>query len=120
MSKFVLRRCHVRDGILAPTKDQEALTVDWPKLTEMLAPSKTREALMTLKSLRVGAFVGLTKKKQGSISNFMLLNQDRSATLEWVLKRDPEFEAKLLEAYRVDEIVWDSSIVEAGNSKTKG
>lgn len=113
MAKFLLRPCKVRGGHIVDSKD-EAVEMDWDALCKKLAPSKDRQALMNLRTLQIGAFVGLsTNTRLRRVGNFVLLNQDRSGNLRWILKKDPEFERRVLEVYRVEDVRWDSKVVES-------
>jgi hypothetical protein len=110
----VLQPCHLREGKFAPIKGSEPVEFDWAALVRALAPSQELAALKTLRAIRPGAYVGTTKDlvTKDKIRNFLLLNQDRSAKLTWILKKDPQFEARLLEVFRVDVVQWESTIVE--------
>lgn len=114
MARFVLQPCRLREGKFAPVKGAEPVVFDWPKLVEVLAPSHELPALKTLRSMQPGAYVGTTKDKtdQRRLRNFVLLNQDRSAKLDWILKKDPTFEERLVTVYRVDEVKWESVVQE--------
>ena len=111
MANFVLQPCHLREGKFAPIKGSEPLSLGWKELVTKLAPSRERTSLMNLRAMQAGAYVGLTKR-EGKVTNFLLLNQDRSAKLDWVLKKDPSFELRLVEVYRVDEAQWDATVHE--------
>jgi len=69
---------------------------------------------MALRSLQPGAYVGTLKDRQNPklLRNFVIMNQDRSSRLAWVLKKDPEFEERLVDVYRVDEVKWESVVQE--------
>ena len=115
MAKFVLQPCHLRDFKFAPIKGTEPTTFDWEELRQKLAPSNERSALHNLRALRIGSYVGLLKDLKtpnGRPGNFVLFNLDRSARLDWLLKQQPTFEERLLEVYRVDEVLWDSKVEE--------
>jgi hypothetical protein len=111
-SRFVLQPCKLFAGHFVPLKC-DALELDWSGLCSLLAPSRERQALVNLRVLQSNAYVGLTKSPyDGSLKNFVFLNQDRSNKADWFLKRDPSFEQRLYEVYRVDESHWDASITE--------
>jgi hypothetical protein len=118
VARFVLQPCHLRDNRFAPTKGSEPVVLDWKSLREKLAPSGERAALMNLRGARIGCFVGLIKDPKNldgrTPRNFMLMNLDRSARLDWLLKKDPSFETRLLEVYRVEDVRWDSVVEEFG------
>jgi hypothetical protein len=114
MSEFVLQPCHLRGTQLTPLKSQTALTLDWNALKAKFAPSNDTQALRSLHAARVGAFIGLARdRKNPTISrNFMVLNEDRSARMDWILNKDPTFANRLLEVYKIVQVKWDSAFLE--------
>jgi hypothetical protein len=114
MARFVLQPCHLREGKLAPLKGTQPLVLDWSGLVEKLAPSREARARMTLKSMQPGAYVGTVQDQNNPkiARNFVFANQDRSAHVDWILKKDPTFETRLLDVYRVDEVRWDAAVTE--------
>lgn len=114
MARFVLQPCHLREGTFAPIKGTTPVVLDWRGLLTALAPSGSYNAKMTLRALRPGTYVGTTKDRRDPkvLRNFVLANPDRSAQVDGVLKKDPEFEERLVDVYRVDEVVWDSVVQE--------
>lgn len=114
MARFVLQPCHLREGRLAPIKGTAPVVFNWVELVDALAPSKEPRAKMTLRSMRPGAYVGTVKDQRDPkvVRNFLLLNQDRSAQLDWVLNKDPGFESRLVDVYRVDEVKWEAVVHE--------
>jgi hypothetical protein len=112
-----LKRSKLRDQWLVPTKEP-AIDLSWSELCAKLAPSNDPRALRSLQLLQMGAYVGLVSrppKMPGPPSNFVLLNQDRSGSLNAVLSKDPTFGDRLLEVYRVEEVQWDGRVVEIGS-----
>jgi hypothetical protein len=114
LATFLIQPCHLRGAVFAPTKGQDPITVTWDELVERVAPSADRTALLNLRGVQPGSFVGTARSKQdnSSIRNFLLLNPDRSARLDWVLKQDPAFADRLISVYRVDEAQWDATTEE--------
>lgn len=114
MARFVLQPCHLREGKFAPIKGSTPKTFNWPELVEALAPSKEARAKITLRRMQPGSYVGTAKDRFDAkvVRNFLLVNQDRSPQLEWVLRKDPGFEDRLLSVYRVDEVKWESVVHE--------
>lgn len=114
MARFVLQPCRLREGRLTPIKGAKAVVFNWVELVAALAPSKEPRAKMTLRSMQPGAYVGTVKDplNPNVVRNFILVNQDRSAQLEWVLKKDPGFENRLVDVYRVDEVKWEAVVHE--------
>ena len=116
MAKFTLTKCKLREDKFVKEAAFDSFSTDWDQLVERLAPSKTKEALMNLRQLQPGAFVGLARDKNNpeNIRNFVLLNTDRSAKLDWVLKKDPSFEDRLIEVYKVEHVQLDATVLEMG------
>lgn len=114
MARFVLQPCHLREGKLAPNKGVAPVVFTWPELMAAVAPSQGHQAKMALRALQPGAYVGTIKDPKNSkiLRNFVIVNQDRSSQLTWVLKKDPGFEERLVDVYRVDEVKWESVVQE--------
>lgn len=114
MSRFVLQPCHLRDEKFAPIKGRGPVVFGWRELVSALAPSKEPRAKLTLRSMQPGAYVGTVKdgSEPGMIRNFVLVNQDRSSRVGWVTRKDPSFETRLVEVYRVDEVQWEAAVQE--------
>lgn len=114
MAQFTLQPCHLREGKFAPIKGATPKVFNWTELVETLAPSKDPRARMTLRRMQPGAYIGTAKDRLDAkvVRNFLLVNQDRSPQLEWVLKKDPGFEDRILSVYRVDEVKWESVVHE--------
>ena len=114
MARFVLQPCHLREGRLAPVKGTKPVVFNWAELVAVLAPSKEPRAKMTLRSIQPGAYVGTAKDRTDPkvLRNFVLVNQDRSSQLGWILRKDPEFERRLVDVYRVDEVKWEAVVHE--------
>ena len=45
-------------------------------------------------------------------TTWVLLNRDRTGNIGWITKKDPGFADRVIDAYRVDEVKWDSSVTE--------
>lgn len=114
MAHFILQPCHLREGKFAPIKGTSPKVFTWAELVEALAPSKETRARMTLRRMQPGAYVGTAKDRNDAkmVRNFLLVNQNRSSQLEWVLKKDPTFENRLISVYRVDEVKWEGVVHE--------
>ena len=125
MARFVLVPCRIReDKVVA---DGDPLELDWPKAAALLAPSQTFEALSTLRRMRVNAYVGLVKKepppgsskqtieqaKNAPPTNFLFVNGNpNSASIGWLLKKNPELITQVKALYRVDVAIFDAKIEE--------
>lgn len=111
MARFVLTPCHIREDRLVP--EEQPLTLNWPELTKLLAPSRSHAALMTLRRLRVNAFVGVLKPQPKRLAtNFLFQNMDRSNEIGWLLKKNPEFPERVERIYRVEEALYDAKFEE--------
>ena len=108
MARFILQPYKIRADNFVPLKDGDDQELTWDELAERLAPAGTVEGLMTLRRLEPGAFVGLARHPaNGQVGNFLLLNQDRSGRITWLLKKDPTFPERLVEVFRVKVAEWD-------------
>lgn len=109
MAHFVVQPCHLRGAVFAPNKGEPALKWTWRDLVEQVAPAGQLSTLTNLRTLKPGAFVGLARVTLTAeeTRTFLLLNTDRSARLDWILKRNPDFADRLVSVYRVDEVKWD-------------
>jgi hypothetical protein len=117
MDRFVLRPCKLRESRFVPL-DGDPLVLNWKELCGKLAPSRAREAVLTLRALTIGAFVGLLRRSSGGPpSNFVLVNQDRSGNVAYVLHKDTSFEERLIEVYLVEEVEWSARTTEMGIGK---
>lgn len=126
MARFVLVPCRLReDRIIA---DGDPLDLDWPKMTALLAPSKSHEALMTLRRLKTNTYVGLLKEPQrpgmgktaaqaalaAPPTNFVFQNRDPNSNhIGWLLKKKPAFPETLKALYRVDVAAFDAKFEES-------
>ena len=112
MAIFVLQKCKLRDGWLVPVKNTEPLTLDWKQACALLAPSNTDRARLLLRQMQVSSYVGLVRQPT-FVSNFVIRNADLSGDMRSTVKRDPSFAQRLVDAYRVDSVVWDASMTES-------
>ena len=118
MAKFVLMPCRIQANYIVPaSQEQPPIEVDWKGLVELLAPSKTRQSYRTLRQMRTGGFVGISRLPNSTIPmNWVLINQDRSGSIGMVLKKQPDFTKQLLKVYRVEFMQWDDRMVDLGTS----
>lgn len=113
MARFLLQPCKLREEWLVPVKDTQPLTFDWRELCARLAPSREIKALQVLQLLQVYSYVGLTRHPRGGPpGNFVLTNVDRSGNLGKIVKQDKTFGLRIIEVFRVEEVVWDARIIE--------
>lgn len=114
VSKFVLKPARLLQTRLVPSKDEKAIELSFPELVTYFARADRGEG-MKLCGLRQGMYVGLTNsaKMPGRKIIFVLYNENRTGNVDFVLKNDPSFSTRLLEAYRVEEASYDGVITEA-------
>ena len=110
MARFILTPCHLREDRVVPSGDPVEL--DWPKLAALLAPSRTQNALMTLRRMKVDQYVGLVKQANGGTTNFLFQSPDRTNDIAWLLKKDPAFPTRLDVIYRCELAQLDAKIEE--------
>jgi hypothetical protein len=113
VASFLLTPCKIRDGWLVPKKDAEHLSLTWPALCALLAPSG---ALLAKANLRKAAapntYAVLVLQPSGVVSNVLLRNPDMSGDIRGVLVRDSSFERRVVGAFRFDSVSWDAGVVE--------
>ena len=121
MAKFILRPCRVQASFIVPDHEQPTIEVDWAGLCELVAPSKTRQSFQTLRQMRTGGFIGITRPNPSKTTpiNFVFHNQNRSGDLRLVLKKNPDFIHQLLRVYQVEFMQWDGSMTHVGTSHGK-
>lgn len=113
MASFLLTPCKIREGWLVPKKDAEPLSLSWPALCALLAPSGTLLAKANLrKAAAPSAYALLVRQSSGVVSNVLLRNPDMSGDIRGVLARDPSFESRVVGAFRFDSVSWDAGVVE--------
>jgi len=98
--------------------DDEDLVLETGELVEKFAPSRNRQELAKLRSIRLGGFLGRAKSgRTGKEVVFFIWNQDRSNKLAFLLKADPAFPDRMREIYRVAEVDWGSRFEEIESGK---
>lgn len=120
MANFLLQPCKIRENRFVPTKD-EAVAFDWADLCTRLAPSESVKAKSSLRRAESQGFIGLTRHEaSGESCTFVFCNQDRSNSIDWLIKQDPSFPGRVLEVYRVESIDWEEiQLEERGTSKSR-
>lgn len=114
MATFKLTPCKLRDGWLVPKKDSALVETDWAGLVQLLAPSRSYNAVKTLRiGVRPSAYVGLVRQPNGAVTNFVVRNMDLSGDIRGLVKNDPTFSSRFVSAYRVEDAAWDSQVLEA-------
>ena len=110
--RFVLRRCKLRGDRIVPT-EEDTVEFSWRSLCAKFAPTKSRTALMSLRSMQLGSFVGLVDGPAGP-SNFVFMNADRSGKLGSGLIKDDDFPKRVIEVFRVEHVDWSTKTIELG------
>lgn len=108
--RFSLLPCKVRENKFVPSGD-EPQDFSWRTLCARFAPARTREAVLPLRQLQMGGFVGLVRGPRG-ISNFVLVNADRSGRFDQGLIKDKEFAHRVVEVFRVERADWGVRTIE--------
>jgi hypothetical protein len=114
MAQFVLQPYRHRQGKLALDRRQEPLTLNVDELFEKFGLSAQNPLdRLRVQAMKPGAFVGISlgRASQKPVC-FVLDNADRSPSYEWILKRDPTFDERIKEVYRIESALWDSSVQE--------
>lgn len=114
MAQFVLQPFRHRQGKFAQDRRKESLKLSAEELFEKFGLSRHDPMdQLRVQAMRVGAFVGITV---GRVSKkpvcFVLDNADKSASYEWILAKDPTFDDRIQEVYRIDSAVWDAKVEE--------
>lgn len=114
MSRFLLQPSRLLQTRLVDDKNQEAIDLTFDQLVKKLVPNKDVNEAIKLGRLKPGSFVGLVHSARfpEKVVIFVLHNEDRTGELSYVLKRDPSFETRLIQAWRVAECSYDRKVTE--------
>jgi|WetSurMetagenome_2_1015567.scaffolds.fasta_scaffold30888_5 hypothetical protein len=112
MASISLVPARLREGKLVPVKGVDSLALDWVGLRDRLAPGRSKTALMMLRSLRPGTYVG-TRRIGSRTATFTLDAVGRSSLLPRAVQSDPNFSDSVIEVFLVEAVDWESRIVEA-------
>lgn len=134
MARFVLTPCRIRADHVVP--DGEPLELDWPQVAALLAPSRSYEALMTLRRMSTNAYVGLKMRplptgvyvpleRKEAVNaerkklpvNFLFQSPNRGNEIGWLLKRSPSFVEDVISVYRVDIALFDAKVEELSSGE---
>ena len=114
MAEFVLQPFRHRAGKLALDRRKEAITLTSQELFEKfgLDASNPMDRLR-VQHMRPGGFVGISigRASQQPVC-FVLDNVDRSPSYEWVLQKDPSFEDRIQEVFRIERALRDAKVEE--------
>ena len=127
MARFTLQSCTMLHGKFV-SDESESEEMGMTGLKQRLIPNcpvdanhmdmDQRKTLYTIRALKPGAYVGLSKSKEsGRPISFYFLNDSRSNNVKWVLDQDPTFPDRLLEVYRVDAVDWGSQFSESSGKR---
>lgn len=114
MAEFVLRPFRHRAGKLAPDRRKEAITLTQEELYARfgLSPHNMLDRVR-VQNMRPGGFVGISI---GKVSKkpvcFVLDNADHSPSYAWILAKDPSFEDRIQEVFRIEKALWDAKVEE--------
>lgn len=109
MSSLTLQSCKLRESRLVPDKEVEPETLDFVEACDRLAPSGSPGALLQLRNLKLGNFVGV--RKVGGHPRTFTINLPNGNIRE-ILRAHPTFGSDLIEVYRVERAEWDAQITE--------
>lgn len=110
--KVSLQPCKIRENRIVPLK-AERIDLRWHELVAKMAPNREPFELNTLAQLRLGSYVGVCRRSRGDGQTvFMLMNDDRSGFIDWILKKDETFASRVIEVYRVDALDSNAQIIE--------
>jgi len=106
--------CKLREDRLVPVKGAEQRIFTETGAIEHFKLDIGKPAdVAILRSLNPAAYIGMVRSKlNGSPVRFYARNHDLSGDVSWVLKQDPTFSDRLLEAWLVVSSQWDSKVIE--------
>lgn len=109
----VLLKQKVRGDCFVAEKGAKPQTLSWSGLCDLLAPHKTQDAMTQLRRARQGAYIGLVKSRHAPGNGvFFMQNPDRSGNIAFILRKDPQFEDRLVCCYRVEMARWPGQLTE--------
>ena len=113
MEKFVLRPARIRGTKVVVDKVLPVKEVSWPELVELVGGSRSAGALLTLRRLRRGSYVGV-RARNGAHTNFLFEPVGTSkSSIAWILNQEPAFEAQVVQLWYVEQAVYESKVLEA-------
>lgn len=122
MAEFHLLPCKVRETKLVPDLGEDAVKFQLPEFMNKFRMSGDRVDRVRLHSVRVGCFVGLIDNR-GAEPEFFVVNPVRNkggkGDVSWIHKRDATFSSRIQEVFRVERVLWDSSVLENAGSDRK-
>ena len=110
-TKIVLQPYKIRETKLV-IKDEVPLTLTWEELKKLLAPSNTKTALLLLRKIKISSFVGLLKKQNGTLTNFLYVPNDTKEKIAPLVKQLPDVITRLDSLYKVISVDFGSRFKE--------
>lgn len=118
MSNVTLTPCKLRETRIVP-QNEAAVRLTWKEMIRKFGSANVQEKA-ALRTLQPNYFVGLIRKKNGTVGQFLLCSADRSGEVEWLLKQVPDFPTRLIEVYRVEEVTFEGTVAEPGSAEISG
>lgn len=114
MAEFVLQPFRHRAGKFALDRRKEAITLTSQELFEKFGLDAANPVdRLRVQHMRPGGFVGISigRNSQKPVC-FVLSNADRSPSYAWILNKDPSFEDRIQEVFRIEKALWDAKVEE--------
>ena len=114
MSKFVLKPARLLQTRLVTSKTDPEFSLDFKAMVKRFVPPNAAFERTKLLNLKHGMFIGLSRsqRRPGEKCIFVLANLDRGGDIAFVLRKDPSFENRLIEAYFVESAEYDAKVTE--------
>jgi hypothetical protein len=108
-----LRPCKFREGKFTVLEKAELEVLELAQLRErLLLTENTPLVRAKITHVRSNAYVGIVRGVEGAQVGFVLLNDDRSGNCQWLLKKDPTFADRLVEAWKVEAVHMEGSTLQ--------
>ena len=98
---ILLQPYKLRENKLVELKEEQPIKLEWGAYRDLLSPSKTPTAMLLLRKVKVGSFIGLRKKDNGALSNFLYISNNTSESAVPLLRQLPELPNSLHSLYKV-------------------
>lgn len=119
MPEFVLQPARLRETKFALQRGVNPVTMDWSQLRDRFAPSRSKIALMLLRQIKPGTFVG-TRRKGDRVSTFIMDAAGCSRDIGRQLRADPNLVDDIVEVFLVATADWDVRLFEAEMAPPNG
>lgn len=106
---FVLKPCKLREDRFVQT-DDDPLKLSWKDLLAKFAPRRSQKAVLCLRGIRIGGYVGVAKGPQPTV--FFFINADRSGKINPQLIKNKQWVEKVGEVYYVETADWGAQVTE--------